>query len=267
MQGFPTLAANDVMRIALAVACAALAFASHAIAQAPMKRSGTELMTPALQAMQRDDAQNPGMLWVAEGEAQWKRPVGEAQRSCESCHGPAGTSMRGVAARYPAFDEKSARPLTLGQRIQACRERHQRAAPWKPEDGDWLALETYVAHQSRGMPIAPPDDPRLGPHRERGEALYRRRMGQLDLACAHCHDDMVGRRLGSAPIPPAHPTGYPIYRLEWQGMGSLARRLRGCMSGVRAEPFPFGADELAALEAYLATRAAGLAIETPAVRP
>ena len=68
-------------------------------------------------------------------------------------------------------------------------------------------------------------------------------------------------------IPQAHPTGYPIYRLEWQGLGSLQRRLRGCMSGVRAEPFAFDAPELVALELYLMQRAAGMLLETPAVRP
>lgn len=41
-------------------------------------------------------------------------------------------------------------------------------------------------------------------------------------------------------IPQAHPTGYPIYRLEWQSMGSLQRRLRNCMTGVRAEPYAYG---------------------------
>ena len=56
----------------------------------------------------------------------------------------------------------------------------------------------------------------------------------------------------AAPIPQAHPTGYPLYRLEWQGLGSLQRRLRNCMVGVRAEPFPFGAPEYVDLELYLA---------------
>jgi L-cysteine S-thiosulfotransferase len=36
---------------------------------------------------------------------------------------------------------------------------------------------------------------------------------------------------------------------------------------VRAEPWPADAPEWLALEAYLALRAAGMAVETPAVRP
>jgi sulfur-oxidizing protein SoxA len=50
-------------------------------------------------------------------------------------------------------------------------------------------------------------------------------------------------------------------------MGSLQRRLRNCMSGVRAAPFAFGSEELLGLELYLAQRAAGMPLETPAVRP
>ena len=68
-------------------------------------------------------------------------------------------------------------------------------------------------------------------------------------------------------IPQGHPTGYPVYRLEWQSLGSLQRRLRGCMTGVRAEPFAYGADELVALELFLMERAAGMTVETPAVPP
>lgn len=112
-----------------------------------------------------------------------------------------------------------------------------------------------------------PADARLAPGRARGEALFRQRMGQLDLSCAQCHDANAGRRLAGSVIPQGHPTGYPIYRLEWQSVGSLARRIRGCMTGVRAEPFGDDAPEAVDLELYLKQRAAGLPVETPAVRP
>ena len=231
------------------------------------RRSGFDFMTREVQAIQRDDAQNPAMLWVQEGAAAWDRADGSAKRSCASCHGVAASSMKGVAARYPAFDAATQRPFTLAQRINACRVNHQQADAFALESQDLLALETFVAMQSRGVPIAPPDDPRLVPYREHGESLYRQRIGQLDLSCAQCHDERAGGKLAGATIPQAHPTGYPIYRLEWQGVGSLQRRLRGCIAGVRAEPFPYGAVELTELELYLMRRAAGMAVETPAVRP
>lgn len=231
------------------------------------RRSGFDEMTPATQSLQRDDAQNPAMLWVLDGETAWKRADGAAQRACAGCHGDAPASMRGVATRYPRFDAALGRPVTLGQRIEQCRTGRQRAAPLPPDDERRIALETYVAHQSRGLPIAPDDDPRLVPFRERGGQLYRQRLGQLNLACAHCHDERAGRRLGGSPIPQGHPTGYPIYRLEWQGMGTLPRRLRNCLVGVRAEPFAADAIEWVELELFLAGRARGMPLETPAVRP
>ena len=44
--------------------------------------------------------------------------------------------------------------------------------------------------------------------------------------CAQCHDDNWGKRLAGNIVPQGHPTGYPVYRLEWQSLGSLQRRLR-----------------------------------------
>jgi sulfur-oxidizing protein SoxA len=261
---------RTTLRLAAAIGlCSARLLAAAADSSKPVddRRSGFDFMTREVQAIQRDDAQNPAMLWVQEGAAAWDRAEGSTKRSCASCHGAAAGSMKGVAARYPAFDAATQRPLTLAQRINACRVDHQRADALASESQELLALETFVAMQSRGVSIAPPNDPRLAPFRERGERLYRQRIGQLDLSCAQCHDERAGGKLAGATIPQAHPTGYPIYRLEWQGLGSLQRRLRGCIAGVRAEPFPYGAAELTELELYLMQRAAGMAIETPAVRP
>ena len=115
--------------------------------------------------------------------------------------------------------------------------------------------------------MAPPADVRLDTARERGRQFYTQRIGQLDLACAQCHDQHAGQHLGGSTIPQAHTIGYQTYRLEWQGLGSLQRRLRNCMNGVRAEPFAYGAPELIELELYLATPDRGMALEAPAVRP
>lgn len=229
------------------------------------RRSGFEDMGPAVQAMQRDDFMNPAMLAVQGGEQAWQRSVGGGP-SCASCHGgPA--AMRGVAARYPAWDTPLARPVNLATRINLCRERHQGLPPWQPEFQELVQLEAWIGLQSRGLPIAPPADARLQAHRARGEALFQQRLGQLSLSCAQCHDERAGGRLGATLIPQGHATGYPIYRLEWQGMGTLGRRIRNCMTGVRAEPLPLNGAEIADLELYLADRARGMPLETPAVRP
>lgn len=242
--------------------------ATLAVAQTTdTRRSGFEDMSRQSQEMQKDDTANPGMLWVLDGEALWNTKTGGAGNSCADCHQDATVSMKGVAARYPAFSVEHDRPLDLQGRINACRETKQQATPFAWEGKELLALSAYIGRQSRGMPIAPPDDARLEPFRARGEALYRARIGQLNFSCAKCHDDNSGQKLASAVIPQGHPTGYPLYRLEWQGLGSLQRRFRGCFVGVRAEPYAPGAQEYVELELFLMSRARGMPVETPAVRP
>lgn len=244
-----------------------LAAGAVAHAQPDTRRSGFDDMSAPTQAMQRDDMQNPGMLWVQDGAALWERAPSASAKACAGCHGVAGSSMRGVAARYPAFDATLERPVDLAQRINLCRQRHQHAAPLPAESHELLALEAHVALPSRGLPVAPPADPKLTPFRERGAALYQQRLGQLDLSCAQCHDERAGQRLGGSVIPQGRANGYPLYRLEWQNLGSLQRRLRNCMTGVRAEPFAHGDPALVELALYLAWRDRGMKLEAPAVRP
>ena len=256
LQGGPaSLVLAGLLALTVAPACAA------------DKRSGYQDASPETQAMQDDDAANPGFLWVQQGETLWSGRVGNANRSCADCHGAAPATMRGVAARYPMFDARLGRPITLPQRIQQCRVERQGAAPLASESDALLGLTAYVGLQSRGMPMQVAIDGPAQPSFEAGKALFTTRQGQFNLSCAQCHDGLAGQRLAGSVIPQGQPNGYPEYRLEWQGMGSLERRIRNCLVGVRAEPFAADAPELADLELYLGWRANGLRVETPAVRP
>jgi len=262
---------SGVRPLAVAAACFLFDLAGTAATAAEIpseeRRSGYELMAPETRAIQDDDATNPGMLWVLDGEALWNRKAGAAQRACADCHGDARASMKGVAARHPAFDPARSRPVNLEQRINACRAERQKAAPLAYESKELLALTAYVARQSRGLPIEPAIDARTRPFLAAGRETFNRRQGQLNLSCALCHDDNWGKHLAGSVIPQAHPTGYPLYRLEWQGLGSLQRRLRNCLAGIRAQVPGFGAAEFVDLELFLMWRARGMKIETPAVRP
>jgi sulfur-oxidizing protein SoxA len=222
-------------------------------------------MGAALQKMQDDDSANPGMLFVQLGQQLWSKPAGAANKGCADCHSIA--DMKGVAVRYPAMLKDGDKPIDLEGRIRLCRTANQQAEAFAPESRELLSLTALVANQSRGMPIAPPEDPRLRFFREQGAAIWARRQGQLNLSCAICHDDNAGKKLAGVAIPEAHPTGYPIYRLEWQALGSLKRRLRNCLVGVRAEAYPYDALEYVALEVFLMDRAKGMILESPGVRP
>ena len=113
-----------------------------------------------------------------------------------------------------------------------------RRPPWARESEELLSLTAYVALQSRGVPLAVTID---GPARaafERGRAFYEARHGQMNLACAQCHDQNWGKRLLSETVSQGHGNAFPAYRLEWQSLGSLQRRIRACLFGIRAEMPP-----------------------------
>src|SRR5690242_14499352 len=117
------------------------------------RRSAYEDMSRDNKATQDDDTSNPGMLAVLDGEALWTAKAGTSGKSCADCHGDAKTSMKGVAARYPAFDAASGRPVNLEQRINMSREQDQKAQPLAYESKEMLALTAYMGLQSRGEPI------------------------------------------------------------------------------------------------------------------
>ena len=228
--------------------------------------SGSDFLSDALRARQQDPAMNPGMLWVDAGRDLWNQPAGERDRSCADCHGDAADGMRGVATRYPAWHEGAGTLLNLEGRINRCRTEHQQADALAYESEPLLSLTAFVARQSLGLPMQVRiDGPAAAPYRE-GERLFHQRQGQLNLSCSQCHDDHAGDRLRGDTISYGLGNGYPVYRLEWQSLGSLHRRLRACSLGVRAVRFDYGSPEYLALELYLAHRAAGVPVETPAVR-
>lgn len=228
---------------------------------------GSAYMSDELRARQEDQGRNPGWLWVEQGAQLWQQKPAAAAPACAECHSGGDAAMRGVAARYPARDPGDGALLNLELRIERCRQRHQQQPAFGYESQELLALTAYIAQQSRGMPLQVTADPALQADLEAGRAFFSRRQGQLNLACAQCHDDLAGRKLRGDTISSGVGTGFPAYRLEWNSLGSLHRRLRACSLGVRAVQFPYGAPEYLQLELYLAMRAAGLPIEAPAIRP
>ena len=257
--------ARQLGRARLLVGFVAVMASSGTMAQQHDLLSASEFLSHSLRLEQSDTALNRGMLWVDHGARLWDEPTGDAHMACSGCHGPV-ERMRGASVRYPAVDAASRRLFNLEGRINACRERQQRTAPLAYESEQLLALTALVAYQSRGLPIQVDVGGEARSHFETGAALYTQRQGQLDLACRQCHEDLVGRKLRGDTISSGIGTGYPAYRLEWQGLGSLHRRLQACQAGVRAVELAPGSAEHLALELYLAWRATGMEIETPAIR-
>ena len=153
--------------------------------------------------MQGDDGANPGMLWVEQGAALWRRVEGPDQKSCSSCHKSAADSMKGVAARYPAVDAASGALLNVEGRINQCRKQRMSVIPFAYESNELLALTAFVTHQSRGVPRKVAVDGAAKPFFEAGRAFYDERQGQLNAGLR----PVPRRQLGQAPARGHHQPG------------------------------------------------------------
>ena len=232
---------------------------------AQTRLSGNQFLTPQLQVMQQDADVNPITLWIEKGQILWRD-------SCERCH-QSTDNLRTSAAQHPRLvtHNKSSHLVNLEDQINACRVRAGQT-PKGLEDDDTLALSALLHRIAQGLSIqvqAPAEESGMQRWQDdllQGAQLYSTRMGRLNLACVHCHDDKVGASLRAEVVSPGHPTGFPIYRLNWQNMGSLDRRLRACYSGVQATlPAP-GSASLRQLELYLKVRANGMPLDGPSIR-
>lgn len=228
--------------------------------------SGYEFMEPSTQQLQDDDFINPAFFLVDKGRELWTRTWQESGQSCQSCHGDAETSMRGVAARYPAWDEDGARMINLEQKLnQEITLRLQgQPLPWESEE--LLALTAFVSTQSRGMPMEIEIDDQVQVWIDRGREIFEAKQGQLNLSCQNCHEDHWGDKLRGDTLSQGHINAFPIFRLTWGEVGSRQRIFTWCLESIRAEAYPAGSDQYIALETYLAVRGAGLMIESPGVR-
>ena len=226
--------------------------------------SGYKYAKPDTNAMQDDDFENPGMTWYDIGETNWSKKEGEAGKSCAECHKV--DDMKGVGARYPIVDAKLNKLMNVEERVNYCRKTYMKAKPWKYDSNNMLGTVIYVKAQSRGMPVKVKVDGPAASYFKKGKEEYYKRRGQMDMACAHCHEKYFGQMIRMNTLSQGQSNGFPVYRLKWQKPGSLHRRFKGCNKQVRAKPYKTGSEEYLALELYLAWRGAGLQVETPGVR-
>lgn len=229
--------------------------------------SGWLFRTPETRDLERDSFMNPGMLYVERGEEIWNTVDGEAGKSCASCHGDASETMADVAAAYPKWDADAKRPINVELQIDKCRENNMKAEPYKFDSAEQKALTTFIKHQSLGTPVQLDlGQGELQSWWAKGEELYYRRTGQLNLSCASCHEQNNGKYIRADHLSQGNANGFPTYRLKQANVVSLHNRFKGCIRDTRAE-FPAAfSDELMALEVYVTWRGTGLSVETPAVR-
>lgn len=206
----------------------------------------------------------PYMPTVDDGEALWKTQFKNG-KNYEYCFTGAD-----IMTDYPRWDRKTGEVETLPMAINRCREANGEK-PLKYGKPEMLALQAYIAYESRGDPtqvLVPPDDPRALEAYKDGKKFYFSRRGQLNLACYHCHFENAGKNIRANVLSPAlgQTTHWPAYRSKWGSMGSLHRRYKGCNKQVRAKPYDLQSKEYRNLEYFHTFLSNGIPVNGPGSR-
>lgn len=228
--------------------------------------SGWRFRSGETQVLQMDDFDNPGMIFVDQAMDQWNTVEGSEGNSCATCHEDVETSMKGVRATYPKWNDNAEEVRTLVMQINDCRENKMGAEKLKYTDGKMTAMEALISVQSRGMPVDVAIDGPAQSMWEDGKDIYYTRYGQLDLSCANCHEENYGNMIRADHLSQGQINGFPVYRLKNTKLNNAHARFKGCIRDTRAETFSPGSKEFVALELYVASRGNGLSVEGPSVR-
>ena len=227
--------------------------------------SGWLFREEGTRAMQRDDFDNPGMIFVELAKDVWNTAEGSKGKSCADCHG-ASEEMAGVRPTYPKWNAAAGEVRTMEMQINDCRTNQMGAEEWKYSGGDMVNMTALMASVSRGMPVNVAIDGPAQSTWEQGKEMYYTRYGQLELSCANCHEDNYGNMIRADHLSQGQINGFPAYRLKNTKLNSAHNRFKGCVRDTRAETFAEGSPEFVALELYVASRGNGLSIEGPSIR-
>lgn len=216
-------------------------------------------------AMQADDFDNPGMIFVEQAMETWETVDGSEGKSCSSCHDGID-SMAGVKPTYPKWDETAGTVQTLQMQMNECRTERMGAEAWGYDKGPAINMEAALSSVSRGMPVNVAIDGPAQSTWELGKEMYYTRTGQLELSCSNCHEDNYGNMIRADHLSQGQINGFPVYRLKNTKLNGAHSRFKGCIRDTRAETYNPGSQEFIALELYVASRGNGLSVEGPSIR-
>ena len=226
---------------------------------------------------------NPAELFEMKGEELWKQKRGPKNASLEQCDlGKGPGVVKGAWVEMPRYfadtgrvQDVESRLLTCMGRLQGFDEQAIAKTPFgKGEMANLTALATWVAGQSRGLPINLPQA-----HAEErkmyalGKKMFYYRAGPMDFSCATCHGEENKRiRLQNLPALYENPgdgigfAAWPAYRVSNGQMWGMQQRLNDCLR-LQRFPYPkFGSDVTMALAVYMGVNAKGAKSIAPALK-
>ncbi len=197
---------------------------------------------------------------IDEGEALYKN-----NKALQKCF-----PKTDIAGDYPYFDDKKGEVVTITQAINDCLvDAGQKK--WNIKKGKMAKLEAYFAHKSKeaGKKVDIKINSKAAEEAyERGKKAYYSQRGYLKLSCATCHVQGAGKRVRAEYMSPllGHTTHFPVYRLKWNSLGTLERRIEGCNKDEGENPHKGSSKWAKEVLYFMSYMSNGMTIDGPDIR-
>jgi len=171
---------------------------------------------------------------------------------------------------YPYFDNARNDVVTLTQAVNECLTNNGEKA-WNTKKGDMAKLQAYMANaatEAEKVLDVKIDSKAASDAYERGKEYYYTQRGYLKLNCAECHVQGTGKRVRNEKLSPllGHSTHFPVYRLKWKSLGTLERRMSGCIKDQGQVPPKDTSKEMKELLFFQAYMSNGMKYDGPDIR-
>lgn len=199
------------------------------------------------------------------GEALWETEFANGKSFATCFESP---SVAGSA--YPYFDNARNDVITLTQAINECLTTNGEKA-WNTKKGKMASLQAFMASsatEDEKVINVKIDSQAASDAYERGKEYYYTQRGYLKLNCAECHVQGAGQRVRNEKLSQllGQTTHFPVHRLKWKGVGTLERRMSGCIKDEGQVPPGDTSKEMKELLFFMAYMSNEMKIDGPDIR-
>lgn len=182
-----------------------------------------------------------------------------------------------IGGDYPYFDETKKEVVTLTGAINKCLT-DAGEKKLNEKKGTMAHIEAYFARSTQeaektvNIKIESAD---AAAAYERGKEYYYSQRGYLKLSCANCHVQGAGQRVRNESLSQllGHTTHFPVYRLKWgaadknqDGLGTLERRMAGCIKDQGQNPPKTNSKEMKELLYFMSYMSNEMPVDGPDIR-
>jgi sulfur-oxidizing protein SoxA len=173
-------------------------------------------------------------------------------------------------AKYPYFDDAKNEVVTLTGAINSCLTAAGQKK-WNEKKGKMADFQAYMVFQAKENETVVDVKIQSAAAQaayERGKEYYYTQRGYLTLSCAECHVQGAGKRVRNEALSQllGHTTHFPVYRLKWQGLGTLERRVDGCIKDQGQNPPKTNSKDMKELIYFMSYMSNGMKFDGPDIR-